>query len=51
MCRKVIQREQGDVTVDQIVEEVTPQARQAVPDALKKYLLSQIQTILMDADE
>lgn len=51
MCRKVITREQGDVTVDQIVEEVTPGARQAVPDTLKKFLLSQIQNILMDADD
>lgn len=51
MCRKVITREQGAVTVDKIVDEVTPMARQAVPDTLKKFLLSQIRTILMDADE
>lgn len=51
MCRKVIAREQGDVSVDQLVSEVTPMARQAVPDTLKKFLLSQIQNILMEADE
>lgn len=51
MCRKVITREQGAVTVDKIVDEVTPMARQAVPDTLKKFLLSQIRNILMDADE
>lgn len=48
MCRKVITKEQGDISVDQIVEEVTPMARKAVPDTLKKFLLSQIQNILME---
>lgn len=48
MCRNVITREQGEITVDEVVEEVTPMARKAVPDTLKKFLLSQIQNLLME---
>ncbi|KAK3917358.1 Transcription and mRNA export factor ENY2 [Frankliniella fusca] len=49
LCRDTI-REKGvnNVTVDEIVEEVTPKGRALVPDTVKKELLQKIKTYLHD---
>jgi enhancer of yellow 2 transcription factor len=39
-----------NVTVDELVEYVTPKAREAVPDALKNEIVSRIRTFLSDSD-
>lgn len=50
LCREVIKSNHGNVNVDEIVEEVTPKARQLVPDSVKKELLQKIKTILIQQE-
>lgn len=47
ICKDIV-RERGleHVTVDDLVKEITPQARQLVPDSVKKELLHRIRTFL-----
>ena len=46
-CKDIIkQRGLEHVTVDDLVQEITPQARQLVPDSVKKELLQRIRTFL-----
>ena len=46
-CKEIIkQRGLEHVTVDELVQEITPQARQLVPDGVKKELLGRIRTFL-----
>ena len=46
-CKDIIkQRGLEHVTVDDLVKEITPQARQLVPDSVKKELLHRIRTFL-----
>lgn len=47
LCKDIIEKEKGALTVDTIVERVTPEARAKVPDVLKKELLHEIRNILM----
>lgn len=47
LSRKVIKEENGQVTVDRIVEKVTPAARKSIPDVIKKELLTKITNLLM----
>ncbi|XP_076809629.1 transcription and mRNA export factor ENY2 [Clavelina lepadiformis] len=46
-CKEIV-RERGldHVTVDDLVQEITPKARQLVPDGVKKELLHRIRTFL-----
>lgn len=46
LCREVVSEESGNISVDSIVQTVTPQARQMVPDAVKKELLQKIKGLL-----
>lgn len=50
LCREVVKSNHGNVNVDEIVEEVTPKARQLVPDSVKKELLQKIKTILIQQE-
>nr|CAB3242745.1 E(Y)2 transcription and mRNA export factor ENY2 [Phallusia mammillata] len=47
ICKEIV-RERGleHVTVDDLIQEITPQARQLVPDSIKKELLHRIRTFL-----
>lgn len=46
-CKEIVkQRGLENVTVDDLVTEVTPKARQLVPDSVKKELLQKIRTFL-----
>ena len=46
-CKDIVkQRGLENVTVDDLVTEVTPKARQLVPDNVKKELLTRIRTFL-----
>lgn len=47
LCREVVKEQKGKMNVDGVVAEVTPKARQLVPDAVKRELLQKIKTILM----
>ena len=46
-CKEIV-RKRGleNVTVDELVAEITPQGRQTVPDAVKKELLQRIRQFL-----
>lgn len=49
LCRDTIkERGLNNVTVDEIVEEVTPKGRALVPDTVKKELLQKIKTYLYE---
>jgi len=47
LCREAIKEQKGKMNVDDVVSDVTPKARQLVPDTIKKELLQKIKTILM----
>lgn len=46
ICRNIIKEKGNSVKVDQLIAEVTPQARSIVPDEVKKELLFKIRGIL-----
>ncbi|CAO1361173.1 unnamed protein product [Diamesa serratosioi] len=50
MCRELIAKESGLITVDNMVDKVTPQARMAIPDTVKKELLHKIKKVLMQEE-
>ena len=46
-CKDIIKKKGLEhVTLDDLVQEITPQARQLVPDSVKKELLHKIRTFL-----
>lgn len=50
MCRDAVKAHHGNVNVDEVVDEVTPKARQLVPDSVKKELLQKIKTLLIQQE-
>ncbi|KAK6622919.1 hypothetical protein RUM43_008770 [Polyplax serrata] len=49
LCRKVIaESDVNKLTVDDILDKITPQGRALVPDTVKKELLQKIKTYLME---
>jgi len=52
LCRKVIkERGVNQVSVDDILEEVTPKGRALVPDTVKKELLLKLKTHLYNKSQ
>lgn len=51
LCRDEIKKANGMITVDQMVEKVTPKARQHIPDEIKQEMILKIkQTLLLQAE-
>ncbi|KAL0274097.1 UNVERIFIED_CONTAM: hypothetical protein PYX00_006609 [Menopon gallinae] len=49
LCRKVVaENDINTLTVDDILDKITPQGRALVPDTVKKELLQKIKTYLME---
>lgn len=50
LCRDLVRDESGNINVEKIVQNVTPKARNLVPDAVKKELLQKIKIILQNVE-
>jgi Transcription factor e(y)2 len=50
MCREEITKANGLITVDNLVEKVTPKARQQISDEIKSEMVLRIKQILLQAD-
>eukprot|EP00794_Sanderia_malayensis_P018631 gene18631-20513_t len=51
-CRSIVQQKGIDnVTVDDLVEDITPKARAMVPDDVKKELFQRIKTFITEKSE
>ena len=46
MCRDVVIQDSGQVNVEKIVQQITPEARRMVPDTVKKEILQKIKNTL-----
>lgn len=52
ICREEITKANGLISVDNLVERVTPKARQKIPDEIKAEMIIKIkQVLLKEADE
>ena len=53
MCREEINKANGLISVDSLVDKVTPKARQKIPDEIKTEMIAKIKKCLtqMDANE
>jgi enhancer of yellow 2 transcription factor len=50
MCRNEISKHNGLITVDNLVDKVTPQARREIPDELKREMIQKIKAVLLKAN-
>jgi hypothetical protein len=50
MCRNEIAKNNGLISVDNLVDKVTPQARKEIPDEVKAEMISRIKTVLLQAN-
>lgn len=50
MCRNEISKHNGLISVDNLVDKVTPQARKEIPDELKAEMIAKIKTVLLKAN-
>lgn len=50
MCREEIQKTNGQITVDSLVEKVTPKARSNIPDEIKQEMILKIKQTLLQAE-
>lgn len=50
MCRDEITKANGVITVDNLMEKVTPKARQNIPDDVKAELIIKIKQTLLQAE-
>jgi enhancer of yellow 2 transcription factor len=50
ICREEIQKSSGQITVDNLVDKVTPKARQNIPDEIKAELIMKIKQTLLEAE-
>lgn len=51
LCRQNAREQKGRLNVDEMVEAVTPRARQLVPDIVKRELLQKIKSLLEETDQ
>lgn len=50
MCREEINKANGLISVDSLVDKVTPKARQKIPDEIKAAMVLKIKQVLLKAD-
>lgn len=50
MCRNEITKNNGLISVDNLVDKVTPQARKEIPDELKREMIQKIRAVLLKAN-
>lgn len=50
MCREEITKANGLISVDSLVEKVTPKARQKIPDEIKTEMIAKIKKVLTSID-
>lgn len=50
MCRNEITKHNGLISVDNIVDKVTPAARKEIPDELKAEMVAKIRAVLLKAN-
>lgn len=50
LCRNEIAKQNGLITVDNLVEKVTPQARKEIPDEIKREMIQKIKAVLLKAN-
>lgn len=51
MCREEITKSNGLISVDNLVDKVTPKARKEIPDELKAEMIAKIKQVLLQANE
>lgn len=51
MCREEITKANGMISVDNLMEKVTPKARKEIPDELKQEMVAKIKQVLLRANE
>lgn len=51
MCREEITKTNGVITVDNLVEKVTPKARNQIPDEIKAEMIVKIKQVLLKAED
>lgn len=47
MCREEIKASNGVITVDNLVDKVTPKARREIPEDLKALMVAKIKNVLL----
>ena len=50
MCREEIQKSNGPISVENLVEKITPKARQNISDELKQEMILKIKQTLLQAE-
>jgi hypothetical protein len=50
LCRNEISKSNGLISVDNLVDKVTPQARKEIPDELKREMILKIKAVLLKAN-
>lgn len=51
MCREEISKVNGLITMDNLVDKVTPKARKEIPDEVKAEMIAKIKQVLLQAAE
>lgn len=51
MCREEIAKANGLISVDNLVQKVTPKGRKEIPDELKAEMIAKIKQVLLQANE
>ena len=51
MCREEITKANGLISVDNLVQKVTPKARKEIPDELKAEMIAKIKQVLLQVNE
>lgn len=51
MCREEISKVNGLITMDNLVDKVTPKARKEIPDEVKAEMIEKIKQVLLQAAE
>lgn len=49
MCREEISKVNGLITMDNLVDKVTPKARKEIPDEVKAEMIAKIKQVLLQA--
>lgn len=51
MCREEITKANGVISVDSLVDKVTPKARREIPDEIKTEMIAKIKQVLLQGGE
>lgn len=51
MCREEITKANGTISVDNLVDKVTPKARNQIPEEIKAEMIAKIKQVLLQANE